>query len=138
MEGAGQLLEGPGASCNVPDFATRLLIGKGDKRLWYPNERGTDLSALGGAIPFIATTEQAQYWVYFDPTWNPAVLTYDNYLQFFRDNVPARRPHHGLGQPEPVRHSALLGGKVLMWHGFADQLIVPGGSIDYYNTVAHN
>ena len=22
-----------------------------------------------------------------------------------------------------------------MWHGFADQLIVPGGSIDYYNAV---
>jgi hypothetical protein len=28
------------------------------------------------------------------------------------------------------------GGKVLMWHGFADQLIVPGGSIDYYDRVA--
>jgi hypothetical protein len=27
-------------------------------------------------------------------------------------------------------------GKLLMWHGFADQLIVPGGSIDYYDRVA--
>jgi hypothetical protein len=27
------------------------------------------------------------------------------------------------------------GGKLLMWHGFADQLIVPQGSIDYYDRV---
>ncbi len=124
-----------GASCNVPDFATRLLIGKGDKRLWYPNERGTDLSALGGATPFIATTEQAKFWVYFDPTWNPAVLTYDNYLQFFKDNVQHVGPMMASDNPNlfPFR---IQGGKVLMWHGFADQLIVPEGSIDYYNTVA--
>ena len=124
-----------GASCNVSDFATRILIGKGDKRLWYPNERGTDLSALGGATPFIATTEQAKYWVYFDPTWDPAVLTYSNYLQFFKDNVQRVGPMMASDDPNlfPFR---LRGGKVLMWHGFADQLIVPEGSIDYYNTVA--
>ena len=27
------------------------------------------------------------------------------------------------------------GGKLVMWHGFADQLIVPQGSIDYYDRV---
>jgi hypothetical protein len=27
------------------------------------------------------------------------------------------------------------GGKVLMWHGWADQLIVPEGTIDYYDRV---
>jgi hypothetical protein len=125
----------PGASCNVPDFATPFLIGKGDKRLWYPNERGTDLSALGGATPFIATTEQAKYWVYFDPTWDPSVLTYDNYLQFFKDNVQRVGPMMASDDPNlfPFR---FRGGKVVMWHGFADQLIVPEGSIDYYNTVA--
>ncbi len=29
------------------------------------------------------------------------------------------------------------GGKVVMWHEFADQLIVPEGSIDYYDAVTH-
>jgi hypothetical protein len=28
------------------------------------------------------------------------------------------------------------GGKVVMWHGFGDQLIVPGGTIDYYDAVS--
>ncbi|TMG93562.1 MAG: tannase/feruloyl esterase family alpha/beta hydrolase [Betaproteobacteria bacterium] len=27
------------------------------------------------------------------------------------------------------------GGKVVMWHGFADQLIVPQGTIEYYDAV---
>jgi tannase/feruloyl esterase len=27
------------------------------------------------------------------------------------------------------------GGKILMWHGFADQLIVPQGTIEYYDAV---
>ena len=124
-----------GASCNVPDVAARFLSGKGDKRLWYPNTRGTDLSALGGALPFIATTEQAKFWVYFDPNWDPAVLTYDNYLQFFRDNVTHVGPIMASDDPN-LFWFRVRGGKVVMWHGFADQLIVPGGSIEYYNAVA--
>ena len=28
------------------------------------------------------------------------------------------------------------GGKVSMWHGFSDQLIVPDGTIDYYDRVS--
>ena len=123
-----------GATCPVRDDATRILNGKGNKRLWYPNTRGTDLSALGGASPFIATTEQGKYWVYFDPGWDPAVLTYDNYLQFFSDNVARVGPTMASDNAD-LSAFRNRGGKVLMWHGFADQLIVPGGSIDYYDAV---
>jgi hypothetical protein len=123
-----------GASCPVRDDATRVLSGKGNKRLWYPNTRGTDLSALGGATPFIAATEQAKYWVYFDPAWDPTVLDYDDYLQFFKDNVANVGPIMASDNPNlaPFRDR---GGKIVMWHGFADQLIVPEGSIDYYDAV---
>jgi len=124
----------PGASCPVQDYATRNLNGKANRRLWYPNERGTDLSALGGAAPFIATTEQAKFWVYFDPTWDPATLNYDNYLQFFKDNVAMVGPVMASDNPDLSRFRD-RGGKVVMWHGFADQLIVPEGSIDYYDAV---
>lgn len=124
----------PSASCPARDDATRNLHGNGNKRLWYPNTRGTDLSALGGATPFIATTEQAKYWVYFDPSWDPAVLTYDNYLQFFKDNVANVGPIMASDNPD-LGAFRDRGGKVIMWHGFADQLIVPEGTIDYYDAV---
>jgi len=124
----------PDASCPVTDFATRILNGKGNKRLWYPNERGTALNGLGGVNPFGIAVAQPQYWVYFDPTWDWHTLTYDNYLQFFKDTVAMVGPLMASDNPNlaPFRDR---GSKLIMWHGFADQLIVPEGSIDYYDAV---
>ncbi len=124
----------PHASCPVTDFATRVLNGKGNKRLWYANTRGTSLNGLGGATPFAIAVAQPRYWVYFDPTWDWHTLDYDNYLQFFKDSVAQVGPIMASDDPNlaPFRDR---GGKVLMWHGFADQLIVPEGTIDYYDAV---
>ncbi|MCI0432821.1 MAG: tannase/feruloyl esterase family alpha/beta hydrolase, partial [Gemmatimonadetes bacterium] len=121
--------------CRVPDVATRVLFGKSNKRLWYPNERGTDLSGLGGVTPFPIATEQPKFWVYFDPNWDWRVLDYDNYLEFFHDSVETVGPIMASDSPNLARFRA-RGGKLIMWHGFADQLIVPGGTIDYYDRVA--
>jgi hypothetical protein len=122
------------AECRVPDFATRSLLGKGNKRLWYPNTRGTDLTALGGVAPFPIATEQPKFWVYFDPNWDWHVLDYDNYSQFFRDTVARVGPIMASDNPNLSRFRA-RGGKLIMWHGFSDPLIVPGGTIDYYKAV---
>jgi hypothetical protein len=121
-------------SCPVRDTATRHLKGKGNKRLWYANTRGTDLAGLGGVFPFPIATEQPKFWVYFDPAWDWRVLDYDNYLDFFRDSVREVGPLMASDDPNlaPFRKR---GGKVLMWHGWADQLIVPEGTIDYYDRV---
>lgn len=120
--------------CRVPDFATRKLFGKQPKRLWYPNTRGTDLTGLGGAMPFPIATEQPKYWVYFDPSWDWHVLDYDNYLQFFQDSVARVGPLMASDNPNlgPFRDR---GGKLILWHGFVDQLIVPEGTVDYYDAV---
>jgi hypothetical protein len=120
--------------CRVPEVATRNLDGKGDKRLWYPNEPGTDLTALGGAMPMPVATEQPKYWVYFDPTWDWHTLDYRNYLQFFKDTVAKVGPMMGSDNPDLAPFRA-KGGKLLLYHGFADQLIVPTGTIDYYDAV---
>merc|ERR1712196_410424 len=37
--------------------------------------------------------------------------------------------------PESIGAFRDSGGKLLMWHGWADQIIPPQGSIDYYNQV---
>ena len=123
-----------GASCPVSDYATRHLSTRGNKRLWYPNERGTDLSALGGATPFVAPLEQGKYWVYFDPGWDWRTLNYVNFLQWFKDNVARVGPVMASDDPD-LSAFRQRGGKLVMWHGFADQLIVPEGSIDYYDAV---
>jgi hypothetical protein len=126
----------PGASCPVPDSATRNLHGKGNKRLWYPMERGTALNGLGGVNPFAIAVAQPRYWVYFDPTWDWQVLSYDNYLPFFADTVKMVGPVMASDNPD-LSAFRDRGGKLVMWHGFADQLIVPEGTIDYYDAVTH-
>jgi hypothetical protein len=122
-------------NCRVSEHATRFLFSFGNKRLWYPNTRGTDLAALGGVAPFPIATEQPKFWVYFDPAWDWHTLDYDNYLKFFRDSVAKVGPLMASDDPNLSRFKA-RGGKLIMWHGFSDQLIVPAGTIDYYNAVS--
>jgi hypothetical protein len=122
-------------NCRVGERATRMLFGFGNKRLWYPNTRGTDLAGLGGAFPFPIATEQPKFWVYFDPAWDWHTLDYDNYLKFFRDSVAKVGPLMASDDPDLQRFRA-RGGKLVMWHGFSDQLIVPAGTIDYYDAVS--
>ncbi len=123
-----------GTSCKVPDVASRKLDGKGPMRLWYGQQRGADLTALGGIGPFPVAVEQARFWVYFDPNWDWHQLDYDNFLAFFRDTVQRVGPLMASDKPD-LSSFRRHGGKLVLWHGWADQLIDPQGTIDYYDRV---
>jgi hypothetical protein len=122
-------------ACSVPDAASRDLDAPGNQRLWYGNTRGTDLTALGGAAPFVVAIEQPRYWVYFDPSWDWKTLDYASYPGFFKDTVEKVGPLMATDNPNlaAFRDS---GGKLVLWHGWSDQLIVPTGTVDYYERVA--
>src|SRR6266480_3923291 len=75
-----------------------------------------------------------RYWVYFDPNWDFRTLNLRNNLQFWRDTVAQVGPLMASDNPNLATFRD-HGGKVVMWHGFADQLIVPQGTIDYYDAV---
>jgi hypothetical protein len=104
------------------------------KRLWYAPERGAALNGLAGQAPFAISVEQPRYWVYFDPAWNWLTLDYGNYAEFFERTVTQVGPLMATGNPDLSRFRD-RGGKVIMWHGWADQLIMPEGTIDYYQRV---
>ena len=122
-------------SCKVPDVAARNLDSRGNKRLWYGNTRGTDLAALGGPMPFSIAIDQPRYWVYFDPSWDWRTLDYDNYLAFFKDTVARVGPLMASDDPDLAEFRD-SGGKIVLWHGWTDQLITPEGTIDYYDRLA--
>jgi hypothetical protein len=123
-----------GKDCDVPEVASRKLGGKGNQRLWYGQLRGTDLSALGGAAPFAVVAEQARYWVYFDPKWDWRSVKPEGFLRYFRDNVEKVGPMMASDDPN-LSAFRKRGGKLVMWHGWSDQLINANGSVDYYNRV---
>jgi hypothetical protein len=116
---------------------------KGNKRLWYGEVRGTDLSALTFRSPpnqeavfstFPPATEQPKYWVYFDPAWNwQTELDYSNFEAYIEDTVTQMAPGGTATDNPDLAAFRDHGGKLILWHGFADQLIMPEGTIDYYD-----
>ncbi len=124
-----------GSDCNVPDVASRKLDGgKSNQRLWYGQPRGTDLGSLGGVTPFAVVQEQNRYWVYFDPTWDWKSVKPQGFAQYFKDNVDKVGPMMASDNPD-LSAFRRQGGKVILWHGWADPLINAMGSIDYYERV---
>jgi hypothetical protein len=102
--------------------------------LWPGIERGADLNAFAGAVPFPIPIEQARYWVYFDPTWDGATLNYDNYEAFFNDNIRMVGPMMATDNPDLSRFKD-RGGKLIMYHGWSDNLIMPQGTVRYYQAM---
>lgn len=102
--------------------------------LWPGIERGADLGALAGPTPFAIPIEQARYWVYFDPAWDWNTLTLQNYEAFFADNARMVGPIMATDNPDLSAFKA-RGGKLIMYHGWSDNLIMPQGTIRYYDTM---
>ena len=103
--------------------------------LWPGLERGADLGALAGTSPFPIPIDQARYWVYFDPAWDWKTLNYDNYGQFFADNVAMVGPMMASNKPD-ISAFRGRGGKLIMYHGWADNLIMPEGTVRYWDAVS--
>jgi hypothetical protein len=116
---------------------------KGNKRLWYGEVRGTDLSALtlspaGALNPFPPAIQQPKYWVYFDPNWDwKTELGYDNFESYVDDTIAQMAPGGTATDNPDLAAFRDQGGKLILWHGFADQLIMPEGTIDYYDEVVN-
>jgi hypothetical protein len=106
------------------------------KLLWPGVLRGASLSGgLAGANPFSIAVAQPQYWVYFYPQWDWHTLTYANYEAFFNQTMMRVGPIMASDNPNLFPFKA-TGGKILMWQGGADQLIMTKGSSMFYDNVA--
>ena len=129
-------------TCLTPGEATAIFrIWDGarntnGKLLWPGLERGAALSGLAGTNPFAIATAQPQYWVYFDPTWDWHTLDYANYEAFFKDTMRMVNPMMASENPD-LSAFRNAGGKLVMWQGWADQLIMSEGSTTYYDAVAN-
>jgi pimeloyl-ACP methyl ester carboxylesterase len=106
--------------------------------MWYGLERGADLFAYAGTSgsplrgkPFSIALE---YWVYYlaqDAKWDWSTLNYAGFEQLWNKSVEQYGAVIGTDDPDLTRFRD-RGGKVIIYHGLADQLIPAAGSIDYY------
>jgi len=104
--------------------------------MWYGIPRGSDLGVLAGKTGFSIAVGQAKYWIYLDPDWDYHRLNYTNWQAFFDKTVQMMEPTIGTDDADysPFRDA---GHKLIMWHGWADQIIMPEGTIDLYDAVTN-
>jgi len=122
-------------SCLTEKEASAIdKIWAGPQPQWFGLTRGAVLNALAGPDAFFIAMGQARYWVYLNPEWDWRTLSYENFGTFFNDTVKAVGPLIATDNPDLGRFRR-SGGKLIVWHGWSDQLIMPEGSIRYYDAV---
>jgi feruloyl esterase len=87
--------------------------------------------ALAGAQPLGIPVSYFRYVLFKDPQWNYLSLDFD------KDVASADKLDNGLlNATDPnLRPFFAHGGKLLIYHGWNDQLISPMSSVNYYNSV---
>jgi hypothetical protein len=109
--------------------------------LWYGLPRGADLNALwtsrGTPLrpqPFAITLDWFKYFLTQDPQFDPASLTPAGYERLFDQSVEQYSMAIATDNPDLAAFRD-RGGKAIVWHGWADQLISAEGTVDYYTRV---
>ncbi|MDX2853746.1 tannase/feruloyl esterase family alpha/beta hydrolase [Streptomyces sp. PA03-3a] len=111
------------------------------KKLWPGVPVGADLSALAGVTgpdasgdvkgaPFPVPEFWVTTWVKKQPSFDVSTITYDRFTQLFRQSEAEYDKVIGTDDPDlsAFRDS---GGKLLSWHGQADQFIPAQGTVAY-------
>lgn len=109
--------------------------------LWYGPARGTNLNSLAGSagtplapIAFGFSVEWLRYYLTQNPQFDWRTVTPAAYQSFWDQSAEQYGAVLATDDPDLTRFRD-RGGKVLMWHGWADPLITAHGTIDYYGRV---
>jgi hypothetical protein len=132
------------AEATAVDKIWHGVIENGNKRDWFGLERGTPLVfgafgpgvGLGGAVPFPIPTDHFRFWVEQDPSFDWHSFTETSFIQAMKEGEI--KFHDVIGTDDPDL-SAFRGhgGKMITYHGLADELIFPRGTFNYYNRATH-
>ncbi len=127
----GEITEADAAAIQAIWNGPRTAYGE---FLWYGLAPGAPLDAVAGAGPFPIGLDYHATWIKQDPSFDWRTLGYVGFEDAYRTSQALF--HDVVGTDEPDLSSFRdAGGKLLMWHGWEDELIPPQGSIDYYERV---
>jgi len=109
--------------------------------LWYGLPRGADLSALSSsrgtplrAQPFGISQEWMRYFLTQDPQFDAGTLTPAGYERMWDQSIEQFGIVIGTDNADLTAFRD-RGGRAIVWHGWADQLISAEGTIDYYTRI---
>jgi pimeloyl-ACP methyl ester carboxylesterase len=128
------------ASCLTPQEADAVrkiwngpMSARG-QRLWFGLERGTPLGGLAGNNAFPIASTHFQYWIRQDPKFDWRTLSE---ADFEADFGRSQQKFNKLIGTDDANLAGFRksSGKMIMWHGEADSLIFPRGSVNYFERV---
>jgi pimeloyl-ACP methyl ester carboxylesterase len=109
--------------------------------LWYGQTRGADLNALATSrgtplkpMGFPFTQDWLKYWITQNPQFDWTTMTPEAFERYWDQSLEEFGTVIGTDNPD-LSAFRDRGGKAIIWHGGADQLITPEGTIDYYKRV---
>jgi feruloyl esterase len=109
--------------------------------MWYGLPRGADLNALWSSRgtplkpqPFPLMLDWFRYFLTQDPQFDVGAVTPAGYERLWDQSVEQYGMVIATDDPDLTAFRD-RGGKAIVWHGWADQLIAAEGSIDYYTRV---
>ena len=130
-----------GANCLTPQEAGAMnKIWNGPpgpgagEQLWFGNDRGSSLDTNDGPTPNSFFTQYVPYWVMQNPAFDWHTLTETTFDQAFREAELKFRELIGTDNPD-LSAFKRKGGKMITYHGLADQLIPSRSTYNYYNLV---
>ncbi|WP_244119516.1 tannase/feruloyl esterase family alpha/beta hydrolase [Burkholderia gladioli] len=137
-------------SVPAPAADTGTASSLAGKQLWFGMMRGTETGALAGSTPFSISTDMVALELQ-DPTYAGAnfinasgngankwqSLAYADLARAYAQGISLQASFGNINTDDPDLSGLVrAGAKVLHYHGLADQLITPSGSINYYERVA--
>jgi feruloyl esterase len=109
--------------------------------MWYGLPRGADLNALWSSrgtplrpVPFGISMDWFRYFLSQDPAFDGNTVTPAGLERFWDQSVEQYGIVIGTDNPDLTAFRD-RGGKAIVWHGWADQLISAEGTVDYYTRV---
>jgi pimeloyl-ACP methyl ester carboxylesterase len=104
------------------------------ERLWFGLERGTPLNGLAGSNPFPIATTHFQHWIRQNPKFDWRTLSEADFEADFK--ASQRMFGDVIGTDDPnLAAFRKSGGRMIIWHGEADSLIFPRGTVNYFERV---
>jgi feruloyl esterase len=96
-------------------------------------ERGTELgwATFGGPAPFALGSQMFQFMVFNNPSWDYKTFDFDKDWALV---APLEKGHINVLSPNLDRYAA-RGGKLIQYHGWADQQIPTGSSTRFFESM---
>ncbi|MGP4014598.1 tannase/feruloyl esterase family alpha/beta hydrolase [Saccharopolyspora sp. 5N708] len=136
--------DGEQVTISAADADVVRKIWDGPQPLWYGLPKGADFGGLAATVTapdgtmsapgFPIAKNWVQTFLERQPEFDTATITYRRFTELFQQSQQEYNGIIGTDDPD-LSAFRKAGGKMISWHGLADTLIPPQGTIDYRQRV---